>query len=478
MPRIHVKPPAKNCAEFGKDASELVKAYGFTLDPWQELVLNDWLSVDNTFHFINETCGLSVPRQNGKNALIEARELYGLVTVGEKFLHTAHEVKTARKAFIRLSSFFENEKQYPELSDMVASIRKTNGQEAIELTNGGSVEFSARSRSAARGYTVDTVIFDEAQELTDEQSEAIIPTLSAAPSGNRQFIYTGTPPPPTSPGTVFFNIRKSALENKGGVNWCEWSVEKPIKQTITWQEVKPLVLSVNPATGYRIDIDFLQHEFNALSRDGFSRERLGWWSDVQDVNKPLITKNLWTKGKIEPEEVPQNGIRNIGIKFAYDNKHAALCCGVKIPEANKVYVELLKIYDLEFGLSQIANDILDKKDKIGSIAIDGLGSQYTLQETLLDNGLNHRSILRTGTRDLATATNMLFDGVKAKTLLHAESPALDNAALTSTKREIGKNGAWGWDGEDSFILEAASMAVFAAKFNKRIPGKKMVIKCR
>jgi hypothetical protein len=33
--------------------------------------------------------------------------------LGEKFLHTAHEVKTARKAFLRIASFFENRRNTP-----------------------------------------------------------------------------------------------------------------------------------------------------------------------------------------------------------------------------------------------------------------------------------------------------------------------------------------------------------------------------
>ena len=109
------------------------------------------------------------------------RELFGIVQLGEKFLHTAHEVKTARKAFLRLASFFENTRKWPELADLVKDIRRTNGQEAIVLTNGGSVEFVARSKGSGRGFTVDVLVCDEAQELSDDALEALMPTTSAAP---------------------------------------------------------------------------------------------------------------------------------------------------------------------------------------------------------------------------------------------------------------------------------------------------------
>ena len=181
----------------GGDAARLVGAYGYDLDPWQARVMDAWLGRDERDRFTATSCGLAVPRQNGKNALLEVRELYGIVCMGEHILHTAHEVKTARKAFNRLASFFENGLKHPELAAMVASIRRTNGQEAIELWAldpdtlepipgevGGTVEFSARSRGAARGFTVDTVVFDEAQELTDEQLDALLPTLAVHLHGN------------------------------------------------------------------------------------------------------------------------------------------------------------------------------------------------------------------------------------------------------------------------------------------------------
>src|SRR5699024_9206431 len=117
--------------------------------------------------------GLAVPRQNGKNGVLEAVELYFMAVLGLKILHTAHEVKTARKAFIRIASFFENERKYPELAGMVKEVRKTNGQEAIVLHNGGSVEFIARSKGSGRGFTVDVLVCDEAQEYSEDAQAAL-----------------------------------------------------------------------------------------------------------------------------------------------------------------------------------------------------------------------------------------------------------------------------------------------------------------
>lgn len=200
-PRLRVE-PIRNATE-GDLAAMLMNAYAQPLDPWQRLVVDCWLGLDE--HGANATvsAGLSGPRQNGKNVCLEARELFGMAVRGERILHTAHQVRTSKKSFRRLAAVF-TDRRYPELMDMVRQIRYTNGEESIELENGGSIEYSARSRQAARGFDgISLVVFDEAQELTDDQMEAIMATLSASATGQRQIIYTGTPPYPGCPGEVF-----------------------------------------------------------------------------------------------------------------------------------------------------------------------------------------------------------------------------------------------------------------------------------
>ena len=131
-------------------------------------------------------------RQNGKNVCLEAREFFGLVIRGERILHTAHQVVTGKKSFRRLERMF-TDRRFPEIQKLVRYIRYTNGEEAIELENGGSIEFSARSRQRARGFAgISLVVYDEAQELTDDQVDAIMATLSASSTGTRQLSVSST----------------------------------------------------------------------------------------------------------------------------------------------------------------------------------------------------------------------------------------------------------------------------------------------
>ena len=151
-PCVTITSPAID--SLGDLAISLAADYKLIPDPWQAWVIDNWLSVvgDNWAHM---TCGLAVPRQNGKNAVLEIRELFGAIGRGERILHTAHEVKTAQKHFRRLKHFFGQKTndpaaKFPELNALVESIRNVNGQEAIFLKNGGSIEIAARSKEIGR----------------------------------------------------------------------------------------------------------------------------------------------------------------------------------------------------------------------------------------------------------------------------------------------------------------------------------------
>ena len=129
----------------GDDAVELAAAAGLFLDPWQKDAVRDLLAekpgldgpVWNSFE-----SALIVPRQNGKNAILEAIELAALFVFEEKLIiHTAHLFSTAVEAFIRIRSLIENN---PDFDAKVARIRTGKGDEAIELKSGQRLRFMSR----------------------------------------------------------------------------------------------------------------------------------------------------------------------------------------------------------------------------------------------------------------------------------------------------------------------------------------------
>lgn len=476
-PQIALEPA--HISTDGPDAALLTSHYGFSLDPWQQRVIDSWLGRDETDHFTATSAGLSVPRQNGKNALLEVRELYGMVTMGEKILHTAHEVKTARKAFLRLASFFENERQYPELAALVRIIRKTNGQEAIDLWNGGSVEFSARSRGAARGFTVDTVVFDEAQELSDEQLEALLPTLAAAPSGNRQFIYTGTPPGPSCTADVFRRTRETAhAGDDPNMSWHEWAIPEIPKDTSA-DNLVALAWETNPAMGYRINEEFVLKEALTMSLDGFCRERLGWWSATGVSN--AISETLWAESAATKLECPTEGKKAFGVKFSPDGSMVALSV-CRLPETGPAWVECVGVGSLADGIGWLTDFLCtdEMEDTTAAIAVDGKNGAGALLEKL-SALYSRRALMVPGSRGVIDAAVILDEALRDGSVKHWDGgesdaqAALDESALHSSKRKIGADGGWGYSGDTSAIVESVALALWAAKTTTRDPDGGCVI---
>lgn len=469
-PRIKVEP--RRMETDGTDAAELMDAYGCTLDKWQSDVLDCWLGKDKLGKYNVTSAGLALPRQNGKNVCLEAREFYGMVINGEKILHTAHQVRTSKKSFRRLAAMF-TDKRHPEITDIVKTIRYTNGEECIELDNGGSIEFSARSRQAARGFDgISLVVYDEAQELTDDQVEAIMATLSASATGTRQIIYTGTPPYPGCPGEVFRRRRTVCTTDPGQHDsWHEWSVAAESVEDIKADDTT-LWYACNPALGIRLDEEFTAEEHRSMSPDGFARERLGWWSPVLEHQEEYaIPKELWDackSGKQKPE-----GKTAFGVKFSTDGSEVCLC-GAVIPKQGAARITLLERKSTSHGTRWLAEWLNERYKAASCVVIDGRNGVDVLIDRISDTWKVKGSVIRPTAKDVVGSVGMLMDALSEQTITwYDKQDALRDSAISATKRPIA--GGWGFGGEDSIPVEACALAYWGARTSKRDPAKKMRI---
>ena len=469
-PRISIEP--SRVTTDGTDAALLMSEYGCKLDPWQQTVLNCWLGKDEAGKYTVTSAGLSVPRQNGKNVDLEAREFFGLVVNGEKILHTAHQVRTSKKSFRRLAAMF-TDKRHPEITDIVKNIRYTNGEECIELDNGGVIEFSARSRQAARGFDgISLVVFDEAQELTDDQIEAIMATLSASSTGTRQIIYTGTPPYPGCPGEVFRRRRTTCMTDPSPHDcWHEWSVDGENVEKINAEDTS-LWYMTNPALGIRLSEDFTKEEYKTMSKDGFCRERLGWWSPIlTEVVNYAINANLWDSCK-STDPKPE-GKTAYGVKFSADGSFVCLC-GAVIPQEGKARISLIEAKPTGHGTGWLADWLNERSSKACCVVIDGRNGVDVLVDKIADKWKSKGSIIRPSAKDVIASVGVMTDSLNEQSVTwYAGQEALRESAVTSVKRPIG--GGWGFGGENSTPIEAASLALWGAKMSRRDPNKVMRI---
>lgn len=456
QPRVRVAPRAARSD--ADDAAFLADSYGLAPDEWQRLVLEDWLGVAADGRWASLTCGLSVPRQNGKNALLEIRELYGMVVLGEKFLHTAHEVKTARKAFLRIASFFENERRWPELAELVREIRRTNGQEAVVLHNGGSVEFIARSRSSGRGYTVDVLVMDEAQELGDDALEALMPTTAAAPLGNPQWILTGTPPGPSANGEVFARTRAEALSRKAArLCWHEWSADSrsDLDDRRAWA-------AANPGLGVRLQWDVVEGERARFSDEGFARERLGMWDEA--ASRRVIDAVTWGR-------CADPGSQIVGeLALAVDTTPDQTVTSIAVAGLRDDGLPHIEVIDHRRGpLDWVAPRLVElvARHRPRALVIDEQSPAMVLADALAAERIR---VTTTRTRDMVAACGGLYSAVMSGRLRHIDQPLLNATLSMARRRLIGDGGGWAWHRRDveSDItpLVAATLALWGLSVDK------------
>lgn len=472
IPRIRIEPP--RASTDGKGAAMLMEAYGLILDEWQELLLNCWLGKDAAGDYNVTSAGLSVPRQNGKNVCIEAREFYGLVINGERILHTAHQVRTAKKSFQRLAAMF-TDKQHPEIIKLVKRIKYGIGEEAIELNNGGIIEFTSRSRQAARGYSgISLVVYDEAQELTDDQAEAIMATLSASATGTRQLLYVGTPPYLGCNGDVFKRFRAACIAQKGEnlhSSWHEWSVAADTLDEINVDN-KHLWYETNPALGYRLTEEFTKEELKTLSPDGFARERLGWWSSpaAAKQSEAAIDPVLWD-GCASSEPKPDEKKTAYGVKFSADGSCVVLA-GACIDAAGKARISIIEVQPLGRGISWLADWLNERYKKAACVVIDGKNGADVLIDKMRSTWIFKDSIIKPSAQIMTTAASLLLNELIEQTVTwYEKQDNLRESAVSSNKRSIA--GGWGFGGPGSELIEACSLALWGVRTSKRNPLRVM-----
>ena len=472
-PTFHVAPDYDRT--LGDAAYEFGASFGIALDTWQRFVMNDWLALDADGKWICSTCGLAVPRQNGKTALVKVRVMLGIFSLSETILFTSHEVRTSRQVFDALADILAPNGEYPELAAQVQYIKRSNGYEEIKVADwideggewhkGGKLLFSSRSKGASRGFTADVVVADEAMYMTDEQVAALVPTMAAAHGGDMQFIMLGTPPTPGDNGTVFQATRNSAKKGEKGISWCEWSVDE-IGDVHDWTRIE----RCNPSLGKRLMRKAVENELAVMAPDTFARERLGWWSPTAGLPDFAIPASKFES--LAVDTAPTEGRVAYGVKFSPDGSEVSLAAA-RLHDG-KCYVEQVRREPMAMGLGWLASWIAERKSVGSSCVIDGKSGAQALVDRLDTMPINY--IVTPSAAQVIAACTALVDSVNEGTLewFRPQSDLLDSAT-TSTRRAIGSTGGWGFGGENPIPISAAALALWGVYNSKRNPGRKQRI---
>lgn len=446
-----------------EDCHAINAAGGLNLLEWQDLVLEGWLGRNALGRWSAQTCGGSVPRQNGKTlGLVVPRCNFGMITSGEEIIYTSHLQKTSTETFESIASFFDRK----ALRKYVKDIKTALGREQVILNNGGRIKFLARTRNGGRGQHGDLLIFDEALELDADSQASFLPAISA--SRNPQTIYISTPPTSKSDGSVFRGLRENALSGEANrLAWFEWSVDEigDVKDKARWY-------ATNPSLGTLIQESTVEGECEQMDADTFARERLGWWP-VRKAAEHVIDAAEWAACKVDDPK--REGIVTYAVKFSPDGSVGAMAACHK---GDVPFVYVVDARSMSGGLGWFADTLKANHAKAAQIVIDGQSNAQALTERLLDAGVPSKAIIRPRTADVIAANSMLVSAVHEKAIAHYGQPALDMSATMTAKRRIGNDGGWGFsstDDADAALIEACALAYWSAMKTKRNPNRKAVV---
>ena len=441
-PRVSSVPPASSSA--GDEAIALAESAGLHLDPWQQHVLRESLGERPDGRWSAFEVALVVPRQNGKGAVLEARELAGLFLFGERLiLHSAHEFKTAQEAFRRILSLIEGN---ADLMRRVRprGIRTSHGEEGIELKTGARLRFVARSTGSGRGFSGDCVILDEAYNLPVESMAAMLPTLSARP--NPQLWYVSSAGMHTS--AQLRSVRERGIAG-GDPSLAYFEFSAPdgadLDDPAAWA-------TANPALGIRILEEFVARERVALPEMEFARERLGIWDDP--ARGGVIPDETWAglAHRLSQTKDP--------IAFAADVTPDRAWASIGLAGRRHDGRWHVEVIENRRGTDWLAPRLAELAEKWSpcAVVVDPAGPVGSLLPELEEAGVE---VLKASTREMGQACGAFYDAATQDRLRHLDQPILNAAVSAARKRPLGD--AWAWhrrDATDISPLVAVTLALY------------------
>lgn len=464
----------------GSRVAAFSEMHGKTMMRWQLDVLNDLGAVDERMQFVHRRCGASIPRQAGKSDVAVEWALYLAVELGMAVLYTAHNYSTTCEMLRRFREVLGTKAhdplaRHPQFNALLSRVENKTAQEAFFFRNGGRIHFSTRTKTATLGFSFDVIFYDEAQELTTEQMQAIAATATSGKSNNPQEVYVGTPKRPGSFGNVFGPMKAEAETEPGDdLCWWQWGVAEvgDISDESRWREVNP---SLGEGVAHITAIRMNCRKFAKLGDEGvlaFAQEFLGYWFPDNGSEPPEIDPGAWAA--IATDEPPTEGGRVVyAFKFAPDGSSVALAACRK-PDDGLPHVEVVDYRSLSQGAGWCADFAEQRKHVASWFVIDGGGGARALCDELRRRRVPRPAVVEPQAKDVAAACSMLVTGVADASFTHFAQPALDACMGSVKKRQIGRTGFGfeGIDGADPTMAEAVALALWGAHKTRRNPERK------
>lgn len=441
---------------------------GIRFRPWQPDVGRLILAkrADGKYAATIGGTGLSIPRQVGKTFLVGAI-IFALCLLRPNLtvIWTAHRLRTSEETFKKMQAFARRKRIAPHILRTV----RGSGEEAIEFRNGSRILFGARERGFGRGFDeVDVLIFDEAQILSENALDDMIPaTNQSRQDTSALLLFMGTPPKPKDPSEVFTRMRVEALTGEDDdTGWVEFGADPgfiptPVPKPLgshDWEQVA----KANPSFPDDTPREAILRMRKKLGPESFLREGLGIWDDL---DKTLVMPNWFGCSTSRKPGKPA------ALGVAMDLDRVWLSCGVvsadEVPHlapltSRKVdRVLRVRAADLKHGKAWFVTEVarVSQEQQI-PVALDRKGPASDLEDDLLAAGA---TVLPAGLDDAVEACADLYDAVERGEVCHADYLELNDAVGAAGWRNVGDRRVWARKLGEISMLEAVTLALWGSR---------------
>lgn len=451
-PRICSVPRAVDWS-LGDRAVKWALEHKMMLDAEQQFMLRSMLGLDAEGRWSTFEDAINAPRQNGKNEVLLALELFLLFELGfMSIVHSAHEFKTSRRHFTRMEVIVKGNadllarvKRSEQGEMRIIGFRYSHGEEGLELEGGEVITFRTRTKSGMHGVDdVWLLVLDEGQILSEWAHGAMVPTLRASRSPfGPKLVYSGNAPDKEKHehAIVWTRLRERGIAGDDeDLVYHEYSLDYETPEDIPEDVVMDPVhwQKVNWAMAHgRITVEHMKKELKTFGYREFCVELLGvgdypdtdlvgnseisqeGWADIEDQGS-VLEDPICLSFDVSPGRRTSISAAGLNRKGKWHVEPVANRAGtVWVPEK---FVELCEKYD------------------VVEIACDGFGPGNSIADRIEEQtGL---SVRRLKTGEYADACNQFAIGVEEKGFVHVGDDELTTSVRGARTRPLVDRWAW------------------------------------
>lgn len=203
-----------------------------------------------------------------------------------------------------------------------------------------------------------------------------------------------------------------------------------------------------------------------MAIDSFNKMRLGWIAGVESMR--AFTDEEWMPLAVKKVSLDDDPILVYAIKFAPDGSAVSLAVGVLMANG-LVHIEIIERRPRSAGTGWLTRWLLEQGRwrKAKKVIIDGAsGTQLLVEELVRSERRMSKRILTPNVKQAGAAYAAYNDAIKNKLLTHLDQPGLNVSMKTVKRRDIGRDGMFGYASMNPDIqsdpVEAAAFAYYGA----------------